>query len=44
MPAFQQSAENLLQQLKSVRDKSPGKVLNVFLHMGMFLKITTIKS
>ena len=33
MPAFQQNAENLLQQLKSVRDKSQGKVLNVYLHM-----------
>jgi len=34
MPAFQQNAENLSQQLKSVIDKSQGKVLNVYLHMG----------
>lgn len=34
MPAFQQNAENLSQQLKSVRDKSQGKELNVYLHMG----------
>ena len=34
MPAFQQNAENSSQQLKSVRDKSQGKVLNVFFTYG----------
>lgn len=34
MPAFQKNEENLSQQLKRVRDKSQGKVLNVYLHMG----------